>query len=290
MLNYIMVLIATALIAVTTGFQRLYQKNEGTALRAGMLYNTLMGLIGCVIFFFLSGCRIRFTPYSLLLSIIETLLGCTYLLLGFRVMQEGGMVLFSMFLMTGGMMVPYVWGLLFLDEPFTVLHTIGLVLIALSIVLYNTGADRPSPKLLAKCVLVFFLNGFVSVVSKLHQIETVRPTVSASEFVFWANVVKFTVSLVILLIIGLKGTEKNFRLPGKRTLLPIVAAAAADGISYYLQLKGASQLPATVLYPIITGGAIVCSACLSMIFFHERPQKRGLIGIALCVLGLCLMI
>mgnify|MGYP003291970998 CR=1 FL=1 len=39
-----------------------------------------------------------------------------YSLIGFRVLKAGNMSVYSMFLMSGGMLLPYVFGVLFLDE------------------------------------------------------------------------------------------------------------------------------------------------------------------------------
>jgi len=39
------------------------------------------------------------------------------------------MSLYTLFLMSGGMTVPYVWGVAFLDEDLTLFRTLGLLLI-----------------------------------------------------------------------------------------------------------------------------------------------------------------
>ena len=67
-------------------------------------------------------------------------------------------------------------------------------------------------------------------------------------------------------------------------------AAALGGASYLFQLKGAINLPATVLYPFITGGSIIFTALAGRVFFGEKPKKRTLTGIALCFLGTVLFL
>ena len=65
----------------------------------------------------------------------------------------------------------------------------------------------------------------------------------------------------------------------------ISGAALIGGISYLLQLVGARDLPASVLYPMITGGSIIFSTLSGMVFFKERPQRKQLLGILACFLG-----
>lgn len=73
----------------------------------------------------------------------------------------------------------------------------------------------------------------------------------------------------------------------KKTLLLIAASALIGGLSYMLQLIGAKDLPATVLYPLVTGGSIIFSALAEKVFFKGKLTKYQLISIALCFIGTC---
>ena len=87
------------------------------------------------------------------------------------------------------------------------------------------------------------------------------------------------------------GQEKGGRSIIFPRLLPILlGSAVASGASYLLQLIGAKTLPATVLYPIITGGSVIFTALAGFVAFHERPSKKQLAGIALCFVGTCLFL
>ena len=67
-------------------------------------------------------------------------------------------------------------------------------------------------------------------------------------------------------------------------------AACAGGFSYLLQLFGAELLPATVLYPAITGGSILCSALADKLFFKTRLTPLQWFGLLLAVAGTCLFL
>ena len=287
--NVLLVELATILLAVFTALQRIYQKQTGTAPATGLAYNALLGLFAAVLFWAMCGFKFEFTPYSAAIAAGEALLAIAYTLLGFCVMREGGMVLYTLFLMVGGMMVPYVWGLLFLGEPFALLRTLGLVLILGAVILFNSGSQKPSAKVLWMCAAVFFLNGGVSVLSKLHQIETVRPVVSTEGLVMLVNLSKAVLSAAALLFVA-RGPALKQSLPRRGLLLLVAGCSLFGGLSYQLQLMGASNLPATLLYPLITGGSILFSALLDGVWFKEMLSRRGWAGVILCVVGTILML
>ena len=206
----------------------------------------------------------------------------SYNLLGFRVLRNSSMAMYTLFLMTGGMIVPYVWGLLFLEEPFSFLRTLGLLLIVLSIGITVQSGKELKKATLIMCVAVFFINGFTSVINKMHQIQTELPCVSVTGFVMLSGLFKFILSGVGYLTTKGAAEEKvDFKI-----VLPIVlGSATASGLSYMFQLIPAENLPATVLYPFVTGGSLVLSSIAGIILFQEKVSKKLLISILLCFIG-----
>ena len=75
MISYILVLIATVLLAFEFAFSRKYQTVEGTAMSAGLRFNMLTGLFTAVIFFCLNGFRLEWSPFSILLVALAALCG-----------------------------------------------------------------------------------------------------------------------------------------------------------------------------------------------------------------------
>ena len=148
--------------------------------------------------------------------------------------------------------------------------------------------------MLLLCVLVFVLNGFVSVFSKLHQIETVRPAISAIEFTMFSGVFKLVMSSVaygILKLVMHKKQTQEDHTPNFKFLIPItLATAVSAGISYALQLMGASNLPATVLYPLITGGSMIFTAIAGILCFKEKLSKKMIVSLSLCFVGTLLFL
>ena len=200
------------------------------------------------------------------------------------------MAYYTLFLMSGGMLVPYAWGLLFLEEPFSPLRMAGLILIVGAIVISNVGQGKPSRGQLLLCTAVFFLNGFLSVASKLHQIETVLPTVSTTSFVMLSGLAKFVLCGLTLAGIRSRASSRGRLTPDKRVWLIVPCSALVSGLSYFFQLVGAEDLPATVLYPFVTGGTIVFTAFAGWMVFREKPSGKLWFSAALCVAGTLLFL
>jgi multidrug transporter EmrE-like cation transporter len=73
-------------------------------------------------------------------------------------------------------------------------------------------------------------------------------------------------------------------------ILIILLSTVISNASYFLQLEGAKGLPASVLYPMITGGSVVLSGIFALVFFGEKLSKREWISIALCLAGTCMFL
>ena len=284
--SYALILLADVLLTADFALQKQYQRKAGVSARAGLIFNGLLGLFAAVIFFIINGFQLHFSLYSLIMAAAMSVLCMLYVFVGFRILKDGNMALYTLFLMTGGMTIPYLWGTLFLNEEITVLRTLGLVLIIGAIVFSNLGAKRPNKTQLILCICVFFFNGFVSVISKMHQINTVYEPVSAGEFVFWTAVIKFVICSCALLFM------KKEPLPSKPTvLLPIIfCSALANGLSYLCQLIGAANLPATLLYPLVTGGCVILSPIMGWLVYKEKLSVYQWAAIGICAVGTCLFL
>ena len=134
-MSYVMLVLAAFLLACDFSINKLYQRRAGTGILAGLGFNALIGIFSAVIFFAASGFKIGFSFYSLIVAAIFTLFVMTYNIIGFRIMKYGSMAIYTLFLMTGGMTVPYVFGLFFgADDLITVFlknfhRLLGLTLI-----------------------------------------------------------------------------------------------------------------------------------------------------------------
>ncbi len=290
-MSYILVLIAVILLAVQFTFNKLFQLRVGASVWASLFYSLSTGICTSIVFFAIGGFKPEFTLFSFVMALLSTLFSTIYTLIGFKIMEAGKFAIYMMFLMLGGMMLPYIFGVIFLDEKPSVLRIIGLVLLTAAIIIANldtkkSESGKSSKKYILLCLSVFVLNGGVSIISKLHQIETTYKTVSAPSFVLIANLINV---VVIAAILTVKGAWKKdapaeigavtAKMTSAKTIVIICGAAIAGGTSYLFQLFGAAKLDASVLYPMVTGGSVVLSALSGYICFKEKLSAKNTVGI-----------
>lgn len=287
-MNYILVILSTILMSLDFTLQKKYQVLEGDNLRAGLKYNALNGLFTAFIFWGFCGFKVEFTWFSVIMALALALFGMTYSVIGLKVLKSGGMSIYSIFLMCGGMVVPYIYGVLLLNEPLTLLRICGVLMIIVAVILSNKTKVSVKFMLFLLCVAVFFLNGAVNIISKSHQINATFAAVSSNAFIMYSGIGKF--------VFGVCGqpfckdeTKKTF-FSSKATVYVVLCSAFISGVAYLMQLTGAKDLPASVLYPIVSGGSIIFSALSGKVFFKEKLSICQLISIVLCFIGTLLFL
>lgn len=288
---YTLIILSAFFTSLYFVFTKMYQKTEGTSAYAGFRFTGASGLITVIVFWCANGFSMELSLYSLLMAFLQSAFTTAYTLVSLHLMKMGTMALYTLFLMTGGMIVPYYMGLLFLDEPSTLIKTIGLVVTVIGVVITNISKEKINFKLLVLCILVFFFNGGVSTVSKLHQVEKVYETVGTNDFIILTGFAKVVISCVAMIFFrNTKEVSPEFESKRKTLhwIFPCIFAVAVSSVSSYIQLDGARTIDASIIYPIITGGTIVFTALCARLFFKEKLSKSVIASILLCSLGIVL--
>ncbi|MBQ6999235.1 MAG: hypothetical protein IJN62_05560 [Clostridia bacterium] len=286
--GYLMLIFSTIVMSYDFCLDKQYQRMAGTSMRVGLNYNIIWGLVEAVIFFAINGFKLAITPFSIIMASIFALCVMAYKIIGLKILKKGGISLYTMFLMTGGMMVPYVYGLIVLNESFSLLQFIGLIVVLIAVVMAYYSAVTLSKKLLFLCVLVFFVNGITSVVTKVHQIETVMAVVSSMELLILTSILR-SIFAAAAYPFAVKSDSEKSPLTIKSTSV-IIASALICCISNMINFTYAKTVPATVLYPIITGGTILFSLIANKIIFKETATKKMVMAVVLCIIGLLLFL
>lgn len=280
-----MLISAAILLAVDFVIQKGFQKRTDGSAYDCLMFTFMFGIFESVIFFAANGFKLNFTPFTCIMASAASVLAMTYIMLGFYIMKSESVAYYTLFVMTGGMTLPYLWGLIFLGEEFSWLRTAGLVLIAAAIAIINIDRKGSSLKMILVCVLVFILNGAVSIISKEHQIRAVG--VTEQDFIVYTGIARTVVAGIALLFLHKKVDFKKYN--AKTVMLPLASSIIA-GASFFLQLIPAKYVSATVVYPFITGGSILFTALAGRIAVKEKITKKTAIGLAVCFAGTCMFL
>ena len=290
MIDYVFIILAVACFAAQFAFTKLYEGAAGRAATSSLVMLIGTSLVGALIFFCAGGFSVRFSPVSTIWAAILAVIMIPYYMIGIKVLSLGSLAIYSMFMMLGGMLVPFFYGIIFLNEGISVGKAIGTVLLTVFIVLQAIWQRSPGGEnkgggskylFFILCLAIFFINGMTGVVAKAHSVSAG----AVDEMSFTATYCTMTaaLSLVALLITPSKNGQGKIAiiknaLSAKPLLIMALLGASAYGGSF-LQLLAASKVPASVQFPLVSGGVIVLSALVSLLFFKEKISKKEWISV-----------
>lgn len=188
------------------------------------------------------------------------------------------------------LVVPLAVSFLFFDEIPSLLKIGGLVLAACAILLINSSgkedagaASGDEKKNLTLLLLTLLAVGCSETMTKIFSRFGGRNEDTRYFFFLFLTAALLT---LILAAAEKKKTGKGFRIAE-------VAAGVLAGIpnyfASYLLLKAVLELPASVVYPVYSVGAILLVTLGGAVFFREKLSRRRYAGLALILGALVLL-
>lgn len=263
-----MLFAAATLFSLQFLFNKKFEEESGSSLSSSMLFSFISSLAGLVLLLAVNGFRVEFSLFSLLWAAAYAVDGVLFTLASVKAFRTVNLSAYSIFSMLGGMLLPSVYGILFCNEQLTLFRGLCFVLIAVSVA-FTVKLGQSKGFLLYGAV--FVLNGLVGIISVIHQSDTLRAVDSLS-FLFLARAVSVIISAAFCLCI--KGTLKRIT---KKSVVYSCGFAAFSTIGNLLVLLSIKHLPASVQYPVITGGTVVISLIIS-ILRREKVEIRNIIA------------
>lgn len=286
MINYIYALLADLFFASSFAIQTKYQQKTDTSIRSGVFFNIISTVSVFPLLLALCGFTPRLTVYSFVSTFFSSAVLLAYTVISFYIIRAGSLSLYTLFLMTGGMIVPFIWGVCFLDESISLMQITGILLITGAIIFSSAEKKKNGTGIIILCILVFFLNGASSVISKLHQIETRYSTIGVYDYMFWGNVIRLITSFFLF---PFAGKSEKIKIPFGAIAIAFFAAVLSCFASCF-NLMGASNLPATVLYPLITGGTMVLSFVAEVVFLKQKITAKKFLPVLISFVGTLLFL
>lgn len=199
---------------------------------------------------------------------------------GYMALASGPMSLSSL-IASYHIIIPWVYGIVFLSEDVGFIQIFGFLLLIVSMFLILKKNDKfdISKKWVVFIAITFLSNGFCAVIQKMHQ--TVYPSMFYNEFTVYSLAVLF----LFFIIASASAKEQKPKGITKYALLSGILV----GISEYLILLLSSSMDATVLFPVSTILAALFNVLISWIFFKEKLNATQIVGIVLGVTSILLI-
>ena len=258
-----------------------YQKESGSGLCDTLTFTLFSNLAGLIILLIINRFRLDFTPFTLLMAGLATLNSIAFSFCSLKAFEHINLSLYSIFAMLGGMVLPFVVGIVFYDEPLTVANATCLVLIAAALALTLKRGEKKNGFLYY--VGVFLLNGLSGVLSKGFQ-SAPYAKASAASYSIWMAALAVAVCALLLLSL-----HKRMQRPSGKALLYTLGCGSVNKVANLFLLLALAVLPASVQYPFVTGGTMIVSTLIGLLL-GQRPTKREIGAIALSFIGILALI
>lgn len=250
------------------------------------VYSVIVTVISLMFFLIASGGHLRFNAVALGYS---ATFGISYALaiIGNVCAVSCGPLSITAMIMQLSLVLPTLYGIVFLRERISVMGYIGIALVFICIFLINPkGKKSTENKIQMKWYLWvglgFIGNGMCSVIQKMQQLRFSGEY--KTEFMIFALT---EAALLISAFALMKRTgEKGYILSAIR-YAPF--QGLANGGTNMLVMILTAMLPAAVLFPVVLAGGIVVSFFASLIFFKEKFTARSLFGYALGMISIILI-
>lgn len=202
---------------------------------------------------------------------------CVSMYSGYKALVLGPMAITSL-VVSFSVVIPLCYGILFCDEKLTVFKMIGLAFLVVSIFFANINKSHASNERKKDfrwgvyVALTFLTNGFCSVVQKIHQ--TKYKEMYCIEFMLSAMLF----GCIVFIVINLKRNGlKN--IIGQRGKGYAVMSGISNAIAGYGTIRLAGLENASVLFPAISAGTILCTLLCGLILFGEKLKINHFIAV-----------
>ena len=310
-MEYVALLVSCLFFSTQFVFNKQCSKHTLSNFSGGLIVNVLQSGWIMLAFFILGGFSMRTTPESLLYAALYAffMLLCNCCMV--PALKLGKIAVLSLFTLAGGLAVPTVFGIFFLRERATVLSVAGILIILASFVissaedLFLRRGEREKSSVLfwVFCIIVFFGNGLLSVVSKLHAIsENCVPTY---DFLVCASLMRCGAAILMLAAAMWMGKGKtgeplfplrpeNLGIPGRKSVLPVIVGglgyALCNGFGNVFSMFSQKTMSASIQFPLLSAAVVIITAILGFAVYREKPSKYELIGMGVTAVGAILMI
>ncbi len=280
-MSYLLLSCTTAALTLQSVFAKQFQrKTKG----ASVMFAALAGASALLFFRVLSGFPMEIPkevlPYSLAFSVAYS-----SSILALVIAIGCGKLSVTALINSYSLVIPTLYGVIFLGEELTVFSYIGFALLAISLFLVNSPDERcEEGKVTVRWILAvavaFVGNGMCSTIQKAQQVACNEKY--KNEFM----VASLVIAVVFLALISLwkerKALKPSFRAGGYLAVL----YGLCNGIVNLLVMILGARMPVSVMFPVISAGSLVLTAIISIFVYKERLSAMQLTGVVLGVFSI----
>ena len=132
---YALIFVSVFMFGGTFALKDVYRSKVGAGLKVSIQFSLMTAIPGLIALFLINGFKLEFTWFTFIMAIIHSLSGFAMTFCGFRALERINLSLYSLFMMLGGMVLPYFQGIMFYDEPITGAKIVCFILVCAALAL-----------------------------------------------------------------------------------------------------------------------------------------------------------
>ena len=259
-----------------------YREKRGSSLKISLQFSVVSAAAGFLFLFAVNGFKPEFTWFTFIVALIGAVNSIGFTFCSFKALKIINLSLFSLFSMLGGMMLPFLQGIIFYNEAITLAKILCFVLITLALLLTVQKGDKRGGYVYYLGIFVF--NGMSGILSKIF---TSAPFEKTSPEGYSMLIALCTVILSsFILCVFFRKKEENEKSGISATLISVSCGVLNIAANLILVIA-LSHVDVSVQYPMVTGGVMIASTALCF-FDRKKPQpsKREVLSVVLSFVGL----
>ncbi len=276
---YLLIILSVIIFGGCFALKDKYREKRGSSLKISLQFSftsSVAGLLGLIL---INGFKLEFTPFTFIMALLVTMNGIGFTFCSFKALGIINLSLFSLFSMLGGMLLPFLQGIIFFGEGITLAKIICVILITVALILTVERGEKSKGTIYYAGI--FILNGMSGVLSKIFTTAPFEKT-SPEGYSILGAICTIIICFFILLIFFREKDENDK--PRISTLAISAGSGIFNRIANLILVIALSHVDASVQYPMVTGGVMIVSTLICF-FGDKKPSKREILSIIVAFTG-----
>lgn len=264
-----------------------YGKKHG---QGGLFFNAIISFFSMIYFIITDKNGFYFPPELWFYGIISCILYAVGFYTMFAAYQYGSFIMTRM-ISSFAMIIPMVYGFVFLKEPATVFTYIGILLIFASLIVRNIGAEEKKTEKSKKAAVLWAVyvllttvaNGFISIIKRIQQLRF--DDACTNEFL----IISLGGSFIALLIASIIKERKNMGYIVRNGTFSGLCAGMCNGIANFTSVAVYLFLPMSLVSPLTSGIGFAVSFLFTIFIYKEKFTKQQLLGVILGIAAIIIL-
>jgi drug/metabolite transporter (DMT)-like permease len=276
---YLLVLISVVMFGGCFKLNDVYRSLRSSSIGSSLESSFIGSLSALAVLFIITGFGFQATPFTLLIALLSAVSGIAFTFCAFKALDTVNLSIYSLFSMLGGMLLPFIQGIVFYGEKITVAKIVCVIFVLLSLSVTLSRDNNKKGKIYY--LGVFILNGMSGVLSKIFTSAPYTKT-NAEWYSIWCTLFTALISGLLWLMFFRKNSLPNFTL---KAFSASAVGGAINRIANFLLVIALMHIDVSVQYPMVTGGVIIVSTLICF-FGKNKPSKKEVLSVILAFIGM----